>query len=179
MQKKLNSLVRLIKSGDATAFEEFYNSTYRLLYSVAYGVLRRKDLTEDAVQESFVAIYKTAKNIDIDKYNIINYMYTIAKNKALNILKKQKPYADIDDEVLINSLGDKSVTSHMSITILDDCREILTESEYEIVVLSQIKGYKRREIAEMLNSNINTVTWRYQQALKKLKKVIKEGDYEF
>ena len=179
MQKKLNNLMKLIKDGDAAAFEEFYNNTYRLLYSVAYGVLRRKDLTEDAVQESFVAIYKTANNIDIDKYNIINYIYTIAKNKALNILKKQKPYADIDDEVLINSLGDKSATPRAGISILDDCRKILTDSEYEIVILSQIKGYKRREIAEMLNSNINTITWRYQQALKKLKKNIKEGDYEF
>ncbi len=178
MQKKLNNLVKSMQNGDATAFEDFYNSTYRLLYSVAYGILRRKDLTEDAVQESFVAIYKGMKKIDVDNYNIINYVYTIAKNKALNILKKQKPYADIDDEVLINSLGDNNATPRQCASLLDDCRKILSADEYEIVVLSLIKGFKRREIAEMFGSNTNTITWRYQQALKKLKKVIKEGDYE-
>ncbi len=178
MLKKLNNLVKSMQNGNATAFEDFYNSTYRLLYSVAYGVLRQKALAEDAVQEAFVAIYKGMNKIDVDNYNVINYIYTVAKNKALNILKKQKTHADIDDEVLINSLGDKNAAPRPCASLLDDCRKILSADEYEVVVLSQIKGFKRREIAEMLGSNINTITWRYQQALKKLKKVIKEGDYE-
>lgn len=178
MLKKLNKLVKSMQNGNACAFEDFYNCTYRLLYSVAFGILMRKDLAEDAVQDAFVSIYKGMPNIDVDHYNVINYIYTVAKNKALNILKKQKTHADIDDEALINSLSDKNATPRACASLLDDCRKILSADEYEVVVLSQIKGFKRREIAEMLGSNINTITWRYQQALKKLKKVIKEGDYE-
>ncbi len=179
MQKKLNALVKSIQNGTPNAFENFYKTTYKLLYSVAYGILSRKDLIEDSLQETYVAIYKSMDKIDVDNYNIINYIYTVAKNKALNILKKQKPHADIDDEVLINSLGDNNIVPHKCTSLLDDCKKILSSDEYEIVVLSQIKGFKRREIAEMLNSNINTITWRYQQALKKLEKVIKKEDYEF
>ncbi len=179
MQKKLNNFITQLQSGDAEVFEEFYNFSYRLLYSVAFGVVRRRDLAEDVVQEAYVAIYKNVKNIDIDRFNVTNYLYTITKNKALNILKKQKDSVDVDDEILINSLGDKNLEPVRDSSLLAECRAILNDEEYEIIVLSQIKGFKRREIAEMLASNINTVTWRYQQALKKLKKHIKEGDYEF
>ena len=105
-------------------------------------------------------------------------MYTVVKNKAINILKKQYNAVDIEDDAVEIMLGDGNVTPRRDSDILNDCRQVLSEQEYEILVMSLIKGYKRREIAEMLNSNINTVTWRYQQALKKLQKSLKEDNYE-
>ncbi len=177
MQNKITDLLSKMKEGNLAVFDDFYTQTYRLLYTVAYGVLRRKDLTEEAVQEAYLALYRNLDKIDLES-NVLSYMYTIVKNKALNILKKQCTTVDIDDDKVEIMIGDKNLEPHSDCDILADCREILSEQEYEILTLSLVKGYKRREIAEMLDSNINTVTWRYQQALKKLKKSLKEENYE-
>ena len=53
--------------------------------------------------------------------------------------------------------------------IFDIASRVLKEDEYEIVMLCQVAGYKRREVAEMLGIPIGTVTWKNNEALKKLK----------
>ena len=179
MQKKLNKLIKQIQAGYVDAFEDFYKCSYRLLYGVAFGVLHNQQQVEDAIQEAYISIYKNIDKIDIEKYNIINYIYTVVKNKAINIVKKNRIDTDVDDEILINSLGDRNIKPIKTANILKECKRVLTEDEYEIVVLSQIQGFKRREIAEMLSSNINTITWKYQRALSKLKQSLKEDDYEY
>ncbi len=177
MQDKIIDLLKQLKEGNNAVFDEFYAQTYRLLYTVAFGVLRRNDLTQEAVQEAYLAIYRNLDKINVDN-NVLSYMYTVVKNKAINILKKQYNAVDIEDDAVEIMLGDGNVSPRRDSDILNDCRQVLSEQEYEILVMSLIKGYKRREIAEMLNSNINTVTWRYQQALKKLQKSLKEDNYE-
>ena len=177
MQDKIVNLLSKIKEGNFAMFDEFYKQTYRLLYTVAFGVLRRKDLTEEAVQEAYLSIYRNLDKINLDN-NVLSYIYTVVKNKAINILKKQMDSADIEDDKVAIMLGDRNLSPHKDCDLLNDCRDVLNEQEYEVLVLSLIKGYKRREIAVMLDSNINTITWRYQQALKKLKKSLKEENYE-
>ena len=53
--------------------------------------------------------------------------------------------------------------------IFDVAAKILTDEEYQIVMLCQVSGYKRREVADMLDMPIGTVTWKNNEALKKLK----------
>ena len=60
--------------------------------------------------------------------------------------------------------------------VFDAARKLLSEDEYEILMLCQVAGYKRREVAKMLDLSINTVTWKNNEALKKLRKYLeKEG----
>ncbi len=174
---KIVDLLQKIKEGNIAMFDEFYQKTYRLFYTIAFGVLRRKDLTEEAIQEAYLAIYRNLDKINLEN-NVLSYMYTVIKNKAINILNKQYSAVDIEDEQVELMLGDGNLKKHQDCDILNDCRQVLSEQEYEILVLSLVKGYKRREIAEMLDSNINTITWRYQHALKKLQKSLKEDNYE-
>ena len=48
----------------------------------------------------------------------------------------------------------------------------------QIVMLCQVAGYKRREVAQMLDMPIGTVTWKNNEALKKLKQTLKEEENE-
>jgi len=177
MKEKILVLLQELKGGNYSTFDDFYRTTYRLFYTIAYGVLKNKELVEEAIQESYVAVYKNLDKIKLDG-NVMSYLYTIVKNKSLNILKKQKDELDIHDEKVEMVIGDRNLKPFKDENLLNDCRKILSEQEYEVITLSVIKGFKRREIAEMTNSNINTVTWRYQQALKKLQNNLKEENYE-
>ena len=50
----------------------------------------------------------------------------------------------------------------------------MNEDEYQIVMLCQVAGYKRREVASKLNIPIGTVTWKNNEALKKLKQYLEK-----
>ena len=62
-----------------------------------------------------------------------------------------------------------------SFGLLKLAQEKLSEDDYKIVVMCVIAGYKRREVAEILNMPISTVTYRLQSALETLKKNIQGG----
>lgn len=178
MQNKVIALLRGIKEGKVRAFDSFYNQTFRLFYTIAYGVLHSRSLAEEAVQDTYMSIYRNIDKIDLDG-NVMSYLYVIVKNMALNILKKQYDSVDIQDEKVEMVIGDRNIQPMKEDGILEDCQRILDEQEYEILTLCLVKGFKRREVAQMLNSNTNTITWKYQRALKKLKKTLKEENYEY
>ena len=56
--------------------------------------------------------------------------------------------------------------------VFDLAAKVLSEEEYRIVMMCQIAGYKRREVAAMLDMPIGTVTWKNNEALKKLRKAL-------
>jgi RNA polymerase sigma-70 factor (ECF subfamily) len=53
--------------------------------------------------------------------------------------------------------------------LLKDIVETLDEDEYEIVLLYVLGNYTHKQIAEGLSKPIGTITWKYQEALKKLR----------
>ena len=60
--------------------------------------------------------------------------------------------------------------------VFEAAAKILAEDEYQILMLCQVAGYKRREVSEMLRLPVGTVTWKNNEALKKLKAfLVKEG----
>ena len=59
---------------------------------------------------------------------------------------------------------------------LEENLKFAAEDEYQILMLCQVAGYKRREVSEMLRLPVGTVTWKNNEALKKLKAfLVKEG----
>lgn len=98
--------------------------------------------------------------------NFAAWLITIGKSIALNHIKKYRREVPTDFDVDSYKYG--SSETHLPY-IFEVAAKILTEEEYEILMLCQVAGYKRREVAEMLALPIGTVTWKNNEALKKLK----------
>ena len=60
--------------------------------------------------------------------------------------------------------------------IFDIATKILSEDEYKIIMLCHVSGYKRREVSVMLGIPIGTVTWKNNEALKKLKQYLEKEE---
>ena len=105
--------------------------------------------------------------------NFTAWLARIAKNLALNHVKKgaRETASDFTDEAEIRRYGTKETELPF---IFDVAAKVLDEQQYEIVMLCHVAGYKRREVAGMLSLPIGTVTWKNNEALKKLKEVLKK-----
>lgn len=177
LRKLKKDMIRL-QGGDINALESIYELTRRGVFSFVLPILRDYDKAEDIMQQTYVQIYEKIDQYDKSK-NPQNWILTIAKNLALNEINKDNRELSTDFMDAVN--GDKVFSfdrNEYDTPTIDLANKILTPSEFQIVMLFAVGEYKHREIAEILDLPLGTVTWKYSSAINKLKKALKEGNYE-
>src|ERR1041385_6075104 len=90
-------LMAAVAKGDQAAFERLYAATRAKLYGVALRILRRSDLADEVIQEAYLKIWHNAGSFDPKLATPITWMVAIARNRALDLVRK-KGEASIEDE---------------------------------------------------------------------------------
>lgn len=170
--EKLEKKVAALKNGDTGAFDYIYDRTNRSVYFSIFYIVRDKMHAEDIMQETYVRAISVIAQYRAGT-NFTAWLRSIGKSLALNHLKRAGREIPTDFEEDAYKYG----TSESELPfIFDLAAKVLSEEEYEIIMLCHVAGYKRREVAEMLGMPIGTVTWKNNEALKKLKAQLeKEG----
>lgn len=170
--EKLERNIRALQEGDLSAFGAVYDATNRTVYfRILYIVKNRQD-AEDILQDTYIRAMRA-----IGSYapgtNFVAWLSRIGKNLAINFLEKRKREVptDFDADSRKYGAGEADVP-----WIFDLAARVLSPEEYEIVMLLQVAGYKRREVAEMLEIPAGTVAWKNSEALKKLRKSLEKED---
>ena len=171
-QMSIDGYAARIARKEISAFESLYEQLNKLVYSVSFSVLKDRYLAEDITQETFQTVWD--KSDQFRGKGFKTWILTIAKNKSLNLLKKRSKdtLTDFNENSWIG--GDYSINEKIeSSNILDIIATVLSQDEREIVMLKN-SGVKMKEIAQLLNQPRGTISWKYSQALEKLKNFIKE-----
>lgn len=173
MPNRLEESLLKLKYGDLDGLREIYEQTSRGVFTFILPIIRDYHLAEDIMQETYVKVHDNSHNYQ-EGTNARNWILTIAKNLAFDELRKRKheTLTDFDDEK--EPLGSYYLSDQIDTPTIKLASEILSEDEMQIVLLFAVGGYKHREIAEMLNLPIGTVTWKYHDALLKLRKSVKK-----
>src|ERR671931_1672148 len=90
-------LLAAVAKGDQAAFERLYAATRAKLYGVALRILRRHDLADEVIQETYVKIWRSAGQFDPARSAPITWMVTIARNRAIDLVRK-KGEGSIEEE---------------------------------------------------------------------------------
>lgn len=75
------------------AFEEFYRRHHGLVYAASVGIVRRPDLAEDVVQETFLEAHRALRKLG-DVRNLRGWLYRAAEHNALDLLRRAKARPD-------------------------------------------------------------------------------------
>lgn len=99
---KLHDLLRRVSDGDSAAFRDLHASSARRLLPFALRIVRSRDLAEEVLQESFIAIWRDAARFDGARSAPMTWMITIVRNKAIdyvraNALRERMTDADLYD----------------------------------------------------------------------------------
>ena len=172
-KRRLNELLVSIRDGNEVAFEELYNFSNKSVFMFVYSFVKSKEAAEDITQEAFIKIKKFIQSYRPNT-NGSAWMLQIAKNLALDYIKKYKNETNID--LAGYDLPNKQSSSpELGLILHDLMNRYLTIEERQIVLLHEVHGYKSREIAKFLNMPLGTVLWKYNKAIKCLKNKYKEG----
>jgi RNA polymerase sigma-70 factor (ECF subfamily) len=164
-----------LKSQDKSVFDSIFSYYYSGLCAFSYQFVQNRDVAEDLVQEFFVRFWTDCPSIEITG-SLKSYFFTSVKNKSLDYLK----HLQVRSKHKENYLSEQEVFSEFmeyAETELMDLIELelkkLQPRCQEIFRMSRFKGISNKEIAESLNLSQRTVELQISNALKVLKKELK------
>ena len=138
---------------------------------MALSVLKDRGLAEEIMQETYIRMLKNIDSFD-DGKNAMNWLLTMAKNLAINLYNRNKR-GIITDPSLVAPDAQYTMRDN---GLIDMALKNLSQTEFNVLTLCELKGYKRREVAQMLDMPIGTVTWHYNRALKKLREILSKEE---
>jgi RNA polymerase sigma-70 factor (ECF subfamily) len=173
MNASINALLVRIQQGEVEAMNELYLQTKRGVFSFILPYLRDMHLCEDIMQDTYVKIFQNIQQFQ-PKTNGLNWMLTIAKNTALNLINVRQREDSFDTQEMNDVLDGGHDTYEFDSPLIQKAKALLPEDEARIVFLYAIGDYKHREIATMLSLPLGTVTWKYNKAMKTLREAFRD-----
>lgn len=168
-----DELATKIAKGDEKSFEAVYEKMNKLVFSICYGIVKSQSVASDLSQDTFVAVWSS-----IDSFKGIGFktwILTIARNKALNYLAKQKREISVDfDEAEKYTIANHDEIDVETKITLHDALNRLEYKDRQIVLLKN-GGMKMKEIADYMKMPRGTVSWRYKEAIQRLKNYMEGG----
>lgn len=169
-------LLLRVAERDREAFELLYQRYVRPVFGLALRRLRDRQRAEDAVQETFTAIWRSAQSYRPERGPAAPWLYTVARNA---IVDRQRARVDQPVEVPDSPSAepgplDRAEASFVSWRVHRALEE-LPEKEREVLELAYWSELSQSEVAEYLHIPLGTVKTRTRSALARLADLL-EGE---
>ncbi len=182
--KEFQSAINKLLRGDKDGLASIYEAYVKLIYAVVYDTVGSKEDAEDITSEFFIKLIRVADSFKKGSPHK-TWLVTIARNMAIDhIRKRSKEVLEIDNtpdegeaprQWEDTSRGSVEDTVAMSMDI-KQAMDTLSPKEKEIIDMKLVGQFKFKEIADMTGQPMGTVTWLYNQGIKKLRRCL--ADYE-
>lgn len=164
---------------DGAAFRALYDVTSPKLFGFALRILHKRELAEEVLQESYVAIWNNAANYQAHLAAPMTWMATIVRNKAFDHLRRSDDAVEIDaeqfDREVMDALQDPQATPIEALQMSGDakalawCMSALEGLHRQVVALAYYHDLSHSEVAEHMQLPIGTVKTWIRRSLDKLR----------
>ena len=175
------ALVALVARGDEPALAELYDRVGRVAYGLALRVLRDDRLAEDAVQEGFLAVWRTAAAFRAERAKASTWILTMVHRRAVDLVRReQRRRADaLDDGVAATIASDEAGPDEEAWLRFERERvqaalRRLPDAQREAIELAYYGGYSQTELAERLGVPLGTIKSRMFAGLARLRELLDE-----
>ncbi len=171
-------LLLRIADGDASAFEILYRRFSRPVFGLALRLLRDRSRAEDAVQETFAAIWRSAGSYRPDRGPGAPWLYAVARNAIVDRARshREPTFADAPDQASPEAgPAERAESSYVSWRVHRAVQE-LPANEREVLELAYWSGLSQSEVARFLGLPLGTVKTRTRTALARLADLL-EGEF--
>lgn len=178
--------------GDIKAFEILVRKYEKFVCTTVYSVVRNYDDSYDVAQEVFLKLYHSIGSFKAES-SFSSWLYRIAKNSALDFLRKEKynrknvslSTENSDGEETVIEVADtseknnpeKSYLKEEQKKLLYESLDELSDDHKQIIIMRDIDGYAYEDIAEMLGLEPGTVKSRLFRAREALRKILLKKKY--
>ena len=163
-REEIESLIGSIALGDRKAFQSLYDATSAKLLGVCLRILRDRAAAEDAMQDTFIKVWKNADRFAVNGYSPMTWLITIARNTAIDRLRATKQNADIAD--FTDTIAAAGPTAEGRVIAAAEARRVsacfneLDPDRSAAIKGAYLDGLAYKDLAEKHGVPLNTMrTW--------------------
>jgi len=174
MTKIDQNILLSLKKGSHRAFEKVFTFYYSKVSTFILGYVKTLSDAEELAQGIFVMLWQNHTNINPEK-SFDSYLYTIAKNKALNFLKRKyasKTIIEVQAPTLLSHSPEEEYIALENALLIEMFVEKMPAQRRKIYQLRQT-GFTNEEIGEELGTTKRNVESQASLALKELRSAVK------
>ena len=168
-------LIERVGDGDRDAFEELYRRYTRPVLSLALRRLGDRGRAEDAVQDAFTAIWRSAGSYDAERGQGGAWLYTVARNAIVDGARRRpEPPMEAPEEASGDRGPDERAEASWLAWRVHSALERLPEHERPVIELAYWGGLSQSEISERLDVPLGTIKTRTRSALARLADLLED-----
>jgi RNA polymerase sigma-70 factor, ECF subfamily len=168
-------LIERVGNGDRDAFDELYRRYTRPVLGLALRRLGDRGRAEDAFQDAFAAIWRSASTYDPERGRGGAWLYTVARNAIVDGARRRpEPPMEAPDEPSGEAGPDEHAEASWLTWRVHRALEQLPEHERPVIELAYWGGLSQSEISKFLDIPLGTIKTRTRSALSRLADLLEE-----
>lgn len=181
VEDRVESLLGRCALRDSQALNELYELVAPRLLGVLMRMLKSRAVAEEALQDVIVRVWQRAGQFEAYRGRGMAWLVSIARNRAIDMLRTQRSMVSIDDEsaLISNELKDDAAQELLELSATDKmraalgaCMHALTQQQRDCITLAYVNGFSHDEIAHSVGSPLGTVKSWVRRGLASLKRCL-------
>ena len=175
------ALLALAAREDEEALAQLYDRYSRVAYGLALRIVRDQALAEDAVQEAFVTLWRTASSFRAEKAKPSTWILTLVHRRAVDVVRREErrraaPLVDGMEEPDERALpADEEIELTDRRRLVQEALRQLPDEQREALELAYYGGLTQSELAERLSVPLGTIKSRMFTGLRRLRDLLAEA----
>ena len=177
------ALVALVARADEDALAELYDRVSRIAYGLALRVLRDERHAEDAVQEAFLQVWRSAATFRAERAKASTWILTLVHRRAVDLVRREeRRQADplTDDSALGEAPEDTEEAAWLRFERerVQAALKELPDVQREALELAYYGGFSQSELADRLGVPLGTIKSRMFAGLARLRELLDDSTHE-
>ena len=175
------ALVALLARGDEGALAELYDRFGAVAFGLALRVVRDTALAEDAVQEAFLTVWRTASRFVAERGKARTWILTLVHRRAVDVVRREQTRRTDPLKEQPESGGrtaEEEAWLRLERTRVQEALKRLPDQQREAIELAYYGGFTQSELADRLGEPLGTVKSRMFTGLSRLRELLEETGHE-
>ena len=175
------ALIALAARGEEPALAALYDRYGRVAYGLALRVLRDSALAEDAVQDAFLAVWRSAHRYIPERSKPSPWIMTFVHRRAVDLVRREeRRRADqlTEADATVGGSVDEDAWLRLERERVQGALRQLPDQQREAIELAYYGGFTQSELAERLGQPLGTIKSRMFTGLTRLRELLTEPDHE-
>jgi RNA polymerase sigma factor (sigma-70 family) len=176
------ALLSLVAGSDDAALGELYDRFGGVAYGLALRILRDESLAQDAVQEAFLGVWRTADRFLAERAAARTWILTLVHRRAVDLVRREdrrrgEPLEAAPEPAARETVDEEAAVRFQRRVVQEALRQ-LTPEQREALELGYFGGLTQSELAEQLGQPLGTVKSRMFAGLGRLRELLGQAGLE-
>jgi RNA polymerase sigma-70 factor (ECF subfamily) len=177
------AVLALVARSEEAALAEIYDRFGAVAYGLALRVLRDEGLAQDAVQDAFLAVWRTAASFSPERGAARTWVLTLVHRRAVDLVRREERRRgdplESAAEPASDELTDQQAWLRFERERVQAALRRLPDQQREALELAYYGGFSQSQLAERLGEPLGTIKSRMHTGLARLRELLEAEDTQW